>query len=383
MTNILHITRTLTRGGAEGVAALISTSPLLRNYKFSRIYTLNNKEGIYENKNSHENDYLCEYPKSSFICNFSYRLDRLYRQISFSIRAFSMILRLKPDIIHIHTPDQFGLVFLNLAKRLKIPSVLTIHQMGVKDQRFIDNFIDYSQKNNKYFVTIVSSAVLKTSGLAGVLPIKNTRIIYNGIDLEKYSDNGIFDSQWRTKNQIPKRAFVFGTCGRIIQLKRFDLFIESAKLIIDQGKIAHFVLVGNGDPNLENQLRNRVLEYGLAKFFHFLPWQPDIRDFLANINTYVQCSDSEGFSLSLLEACAMGLPSIATSVGGIPEIFEGVINLIDPGSSIILAEAMEKLMFSDNLHNQSIQCKKLAKNYSSEKMAQQYKTVYQELLDSN
>jgi L-malate glycosyltransferase len=73
---------------------------------------------------------------------------------------------------------------------------------------------------------------------------------------------------------------------------------------------------------------------------------PDIEDYLQAADLGLFSSDSESFCLSILEAMCFGCPSVATRVGGIPEVVEeGVTGvLVAPGDAAALARAVENLI---------------------------------------
>ena len=72
----------------------------------------------------------------------------------------------------------------------------------------------------------------------------------------------------------------------------------------------------------------------------------DIEDYLQAADLGLFTSDSESFCLSILEAMCFGCPSVATRVGGIPEVVEDGISglLVPPGDAAGLARAVEALI---------------------------------------
>ena len=73
---------------------------------------------------------------------------------------------------------------------------------------------------------------------------------------------------------------------------------------------------------------------------------PDIEDYLQAADLGLFASDSESFCLSILEAMCFGCPSVATRVGGIPEVVEDGVTgvLVAPGDAAALARAVETLI---------------------------------------
>lgn len=379
---ILHINRTLDQSGPGRIIYSLSQSNAFSDSHFVLIFSLpGSKATIRKYKAYGIDPYPCFYPKL-WISRFSYTLDQWVSKLIFSINFVFLILRIKPAIVHLQAADKWASPILEIMRRLKVPLVLTIHQMGPVNQEFMKSLTRFVYKSNNYMVTAVSKSVYQSSGLDEIVPPQKKRIIYNGVDVTEYSTRYVRSPHWRFSNDIPLEAFVFSTMGRIINIKRFDLFIDASKLLTEKGIQAHFVLAGQGDEDLERSYRAKIREYRLDEVFHFLPWQEDVRDLLSTTDVYVQCSDSEGFPVALLEACAMGVPCIATEVGGIPEVFHKSVMLIPPGSAENLAKAMQRMLVPRLRQSYSVKGSQLSKQFSSEKMATDYKQVYRSLLES-
>ena len=86
----------------------------------------------------------------------------------------------------------------------------------------------------------------------------------------------------------------------------------------------HIVVAGDGQTREE--LETLINNLQLSARVHMLGNRTDTPQLLAASDVFVLPSKSEGFSIALLEACAAGLPSIATDVGGNREIVENGVN---------------------------------------------------------
>ena len=84
----------------------------------------------------------------------------------------------------------------------------------------------------------------------------------------------------------------------------------------------------------------RIRQYGLEDRFHLAGQQTDVLPYLAAMDIGVLSSLAEGFSNSLLEYMASGLPAVATEVGGNREALEGAGILVPPDDPEALAEAI-------------------------------------------
>ena len=101
-------------------------------------------------------------------------------------------------------------------------------------------------------------------------------------------------------------------------------------------------MVGDGPDRdlLEREARARGLEHAV----HFLGHRDDARAYLPGLDVYVNCSISEGISLTILEAMAAGVPVVATSVGGTPEIVTDQVGRLVPARDpSALADALAVL----------------------------------------
>jgi glycosyltransferase involved in cell wall biosynthesis len=93
-------------------------------------------------------------------------------------------------------------------------------------------------------------------------------------------------------------------------------------------------------PNVEAAIE----KHGLQRQFHLVGAAEDVRSFLAAMDIAVLCSFAEGFSNSLLEYMAAGLPIIATDVGGNREALGDAGVLIQPNDAVALSNAILALL---------------------------------------
>jgi glycosyltransferase involved in cell wall biosynthesis len=97
---------------------------------------------------------------------------------------------------------------------------------------------------------------------------------------------------------------------------------------------------------VEAGLRAQASRLGVSGFVHFPGCVEDVRPWLAVFDLLVQPSRSEGLSLAVLEAMAMGLPVVATDVGGMAEaVKDGVTGRLVPAeNSVALATALKAVL---------------------------------------
>ena len=125
-------------------------------------------------------------------------------------------------------------------------------------------------------------------------------------------------------------------------LKRIDLVLETAALIRPPNSFKLLILAGGSFAPFTDEVRRLGLEGKVI----VREKVTDIEDYLQAADLGLITSDTESFCLSILEAMAFGCPSVATSVGGIPEVIDdGVTGLLAPsGDAGAIARAVESLM---------------------------------------
>jgi glycosyltransferase involved in cell wall biosynthesis len=150
----------------------------------------------------------------------------------------------------------------------------------------------------------------------------------------------------------PRQPLVVGCIARLDDVKGHRHLIAACRILRDQG--IHFVCELIGDGPLRQELKAAVHEAGLAQNVHFqgARTHSDVLAILERgeldvvVLPSVEASDGrvEGIPVALLEAMAHGIPTIASDIGGIPELLTGGAGiLVRPGDPIALAAAIERM----------------------------------------
>ncbi len=126
--------------------------------------------------------------------------------------------------------------------------------------------------------------------------------------------------------------------------KRIEDIISALYLLHKKGHRLNFCIVGDGQER--RNLEKEVCRRGLQKYVYFVGYQNDVTRFLCRARVYVQASESEGLSLSLIEALALGLPVITTVAGSEEDhIINGVNGYFFPiGDVERLSNLIEELL---------------------------------------
>jgi len=199
------------------------------------------------------------------------------------------------------------------------------------------------------FTAWASDAVLCCSdfvkdGVGRMYGIKDSEKLYLAKNLVEDKRLELKHEKHEVRQQlnIPNQAPVIGTVSSLYWIKNQKLLLDALKKLED--KDIYLVLCGDGP--LKGELERYCRKLGLSGRVRFLGWRSDTADILNSFDIFALPSLSEGLPVCLLEAMSIGLPCVASNVGGIPEVIENGVNgiLIDPNSCDELAAAAKKII---------------------------------------
>ncbi len=234
--------------------------------------------------------------------------------------------------------------------------------------------------HQRYVQTLlaVSSEIercLRRTGAADVACIRN------GIELNAMPSRSIRSAK-RKAFGVTDDVCLIGSVGRLTPVKGFPHLIKAVQILAEQGLCVKLWLVGDG--TLNEELRRLAYDSGVAERVVMLGHREDTYELLQAMDMFVLPSLHEGIPMALLEAMAMGLPVIATRVGGIPEVIEDHVNgiLVEPGDSCGLALMCRRLMHDAELSERLGQAARarVEEKFSSETMAAEVANVYRRLV---
>ncbi len=176
--------------------------------------------------------------------------------------------------------------------------------------------------------------------------------IYNGLERTADStDGGAHRAAARARTRaalgIPQDAAVVGTVGRQSQEKNLPALIDAVAALGPTAGDVLLVLCGEGDEQMRAALRARGDDTGLGDRLLLPGRLEDLQGVLAALDVFALPSLTEGMPLSLMEAMAAGVPSVATAVGGVPELVrdgESGLLVAEPSDIAGIAAAIARLL---------------------------------------
>ena len=210
--------------------------------------------------------------------------------------------------------------------------------------------------------------------------IKEPQLVYiqNGVDLSEVEK---FKNKPLALTKAKKRI---GFIGQMISRKNIIDLLDVFNELHNKMDNVELVLLGDGDSRVSLEQHTQTLES--KDDIHFLGYRDDRLDYLKSFDLFVMTSTLEGIPRCLMEACAMETPVAAYDIAGIDQLIthESTGLLAPLGDKAALLLAWEKILQNDDYARQlgKNACDYVNEHYSAKRMADEYTTLFNELLDN-
>ena len=226
-------------------------------------------------------------------------------------------------------------------------------------------------------VSAGQAAKVRAAGVAA----DRVHTIRNAIDAERFAGGQQpGPDALRALFSQPPQHVVYAA-GRLSPEKGFDQLIQAAGQVAAEQPSVGFVVFGDGP--LREQLAEQIVRYGVAERFVLAGHRTDLDQLLPFADIVAIPSFTEGLPNVALEACAAGIPIVATAVGGNPEIVENGVNgcIVPPGDAKALAESIATLIHSRETRVTMGQAgrRKIENEFTFHAQAQRYQKVLRQL----
>ena len=310
---------------------------------------------------------LKKFAKSQGVKWYSIKMTRKITPIIDLISLFKMyffIRREKPDIIHTHTPKagvigMFAAYIANVPIRIHtVAGLPLLETTGIK--RIILNFVE--KLTYKFSTKIYPNSYgLKEIILKNNFTVKNKLKIIgngssNGIDTNYFNPDLISKEQnqiLKSNLKIQKTDFVFIFIGRIVGDKGINELVEAFNLFSKETSKTKLLLVGNFEDELDPISKSSKNIISNNDKIILAGYQNDVRPYFSISDVLIFPSYREGLPNVVLQAGAMGLPSIVSNINGCNEIIENNINglVIKVKCIDAIYDAMIKITSDEPLFN--------------------------------
>ncbi len=229
-------------------------------------------------------------------------------------------------------------------------------------------------------VIAVSEDVARSIGARIEPPVT---VIPNGVDVDRLRAGALSREEARAELGLSPEDVVVGTVGGLTPKKGHAVLVGAAREVIARVPRARFVFIGlEVDPA---PIRTAIAESGVGDHVALAGYHAEASRLMRAFDVYCLPSLFEGMPVSLLEAMALGLPSVVTRVGGVPEIATDRLDalLVEPSDPAALASALIALMDSPELRAElGSRAMQTAAGFSLETMVRRTEEVYLRALES-
>ncbi|HTT94688.1 MAG TPA: glycosyltransferase family 4 protein [Solirubrobacterales bacterium] len=218
-------------------------------------------------------------------------------------------------------------------------------------------------------IVSVSDAAAREAERHVGLPTGTVRTIHNGVEPAEALPAG----------RPLGRPVTIGAVGRLSWEKGYEYV---PPILRELGGEARALIVGDG-PDREKLARLALAE-GVAERFEMVGWQHDVSDWFPRFDVLLAPSRSEGSPpLAALQAMMVGVPVVATAVGGIPEAVDDHETglLVPPADTEAMAAAIDELIVDDGLRRRIAAAARarVERDFAAPTMARRFEALYAEI----
>ena len=278
-------------------------------------------------------------------------------------RFWLRLRRLRIDIVHVHFGGRSVFYLARAATGAKI--ILHLHSRILEPEGL--SLAAFSTRG-------LDAVVAASQAVASRVVDGHAQVIYAGVEP---SSPGL-----PARSIGPHPEIVLGTAGRLIPLKGIEYLLRAAAAL--QGEFPGIQVEIAGTGPCRDRLERMVIQLALVGKVRFLGWVDDLNSAFRRWDIFVMPSLEEGFPIAALDAMAAGLPVVASSVGGIPElVVDGETGGLVPPSDVDALVATLRPLLRDAGRRLSMGVAARARvqeHFSVKYMTENFARLYDQLL---
>ncbi|MFI5397425.1 MAG: glycosyltransferase [Candidatus Binatia bacterium] len=299
---------------------------------------------------------------------------------SLPLRVARLCRKMAPDIVH---SRNWGSIDAIIGARLaRVPVVIhgehgrdATDPNGTSRRRnrarrilsvFLDRIVAVSDQLGSWLVNEVGIRASKVS------------VLKNGVDAQKFQRGSNRAALRRSHGYSPEDVIV-GTVGRLDPVKNQVALLEVLAALLPTHPHLRIAIVGDG-PERET-LAREIANRGLREAAVLLGHRDDVPAVLNMLDVFVLPSLGEGMCNTILEAMAVGLPVVATRVGGNPELVDdgATGQLVPARDTDALAKVIAAYVADERLRQDhgAAGRRRVVEEFTLEGMTERYMQLYQ------
>lgn len=294
------------------------------------------------------------------------------------------------DIIHAHCHK--SLSYALLLRKLYSPHLsvtCTLHGLKIP---FDDKFLVHHLLN--LVGLFGSDAIIGCSqeivSRINRIPFMNRKIsvIRNNLPLveRQLAERDVLREAFRHRYKIPEhKACWVGNASRLTAQKNIPLYLEAIGRFNADSQQENVIFLLAGDGELKEELLSQAEQLHLGDAFRFVGYLTRMDEFYSMLDLFVLTSDWEGTPMAALEAMSHGLPVIASSVGGVPDVIvDNSTGILFPKGDLQSCVAALQLL----IHNEDTRRgmgkaakERIVTEFTEERWVREHLEHYRQLLD--
>ena len=276
-------------------------------------------------------------------------VSRTRRDLSWPIRLAKFVRAGDYDVVHVHSPLPGSVARLaaRTMPRSRRPGIVSTEHNRWQTHRLPTRLVNRLTSRWDDAAFAVTDEVRSSMGSRA----SDVVTLRHGIDVDAVAAEKSERAGVRAEFGIDSDEFVVGTVANFRPQKNYPNLLRAARLLLDREVPVRIVAVGQGPD--EADVRQLHDELGLGDRVILTGFRSDAVRVMAACDAFTLASKWEGLPVAVMEAIALGLPIVATNVGGMAEeLTDGVDALLVPSDdSVALADAIERLAADDALRS--------------------------------
>lgn len=291
----------------------------------------------------------------------------------------------KHSIIHTHNVEP---VFYGAFAKVGLRNIRIIHTQHGLPTPFaflnrlkarisgylVDRFIGVSENSTRYAIE------------SGWISKKKSQTILNGINTNRFRPDNAKRTQIRKELGLSDSTAVAICVARLSPIKNHARLVQLVKDLLDKSPETDFVLLLVGNGECRPAIEAKIEQLGLSDTVRLLGEVLETDKYLAAADLFLLASDSEGISVSILEAMSTGLPVVVTDVGGNREIVnDGETGYLVPLNKLSTYPSRVGNLISNRSLRDALSLRareRVTRDFSMDVMIANYQKVYTELLNA-
>lgn len=367
---ILHIIKSLGRGGAETLLPETLRLHDKNKFEFNYIYFLPWKDQMVSEIEQQGGKVTCIKAKNNIVLLSKYNEVADYCKMN------------EIDLIHAHLPWS-GFLSRFVFKSIGVPLVYTEH--NIQERYHIATRNLNKLTFNWQSLAIGVSSDVSASIHSNIRPSIPVKTILNGVDTTKFKRNLTFSEKIRATYDIPIDAIVIGNIAVFRAQKDLITWVKAFKYVYDSNQKVYGLLVGAGPK--QEEVKKLIKDFELEKQIILPGLQTDTVSFFSAMDIFMMSSQFEGLPIALLEAMSMECAIVSTRAGGVVEVIDHKQNglLSDVGDANELSANCSRVLrdSSFRLELQKAARKRVVDSFSLSNMVKGLETRYINLVSDS